>query len=670
MIVAAPLARTRAFAARREATTWVVLASLVLVSTIVRVVFAHWHTGPRYFPDEYIYAALSRSLAHGDFAVRDHRATFYAILQPLVATPLWSLFPTEIAYRLVQAENALAASLVVIPVWILGRRLGLARGTTYLVCAYALVVPMLVMIPVTISDFVAYPLAIGGVAAALRSLEEPSRKRQAMFLLIALLATLARIQYFVLVPAYLVGALALDRRSALRRHPIVFGALVPALVGAVLAATGYYSIGSGSFDPAIATWLPLQGFMLATIAGAVLVPGAVAAILRPSNRTQAAFSWLTSVMVVLTFLQASVPGAQEGRFKERYLFALLPLVALAFAVYVRNGRAHRWIVLVVSAMLIGAAAQLPFSAYSAFAQLYDAQSLIASWLLQQHLGASASSAVIAIFTSLAALLAILISLRRRLAVVALPLAVLWMLAATAAATYVDIHDNYHPANPVWVDDATGGASVTAIATPASDHLALVKQLYWNGSIDRELVLDSAVPTDTYATEQVKLGADGTLAGVRGYFLFDRGGTQATFAGTRLVAHRGPYELRQALSHPRVRLLVENQTPDGWLAPIARLRAWGEAPRPRVRFTLSLPAGASRGVRIWLGLRRFTVSPGARMPVTCVSGRWPLKVVFAAQKSQLRASPLSAPSSVRLTDARIVPGGPAVRGATRCSPLPS
>ncbi|HET7138337.1 MAG TPA: hypothetical protein VFI04_08265 [Gaiellaceae bacterium] len=670
MIVAAPVARTRALVARREATVWVVLGSLVLASAIARIVVAQWHTGPRYFADEYIYAALSNSLAHGHLTVRGEPARFYAILQPLLAAPLWQLFPVEVAYRLVQALNAVAASLVVVPVWLLGRRLGIGRGPCFLVCAYSLVVPMLAMIPVTISDFVAYPLVIGGVAAAVRSLEEPTRKRQLVFLALAVLATLARIQYFVLVPAYLAGALALDRRTAPRRHPFVFAALLPALAGAVLAVTGYYAVGTGSFRGAMITWLPLDGFILSTIAGAMLVPGAVAAIVRPANRTQAAFSWVTTVMVVLTFVQANVPGAQEGRFKERYVFALLPLVALGFAAYVRNGRPHRWTVLLVSAAVIGAAAQLPFSAYTAFAPRYDSQGLTAAWLLQQHLGASGASAVIAVFTSLAAILAIAISLRRRLAAIALPIAILWAVAATAAASYVDAHDNYRPSDPpAWVDAAAAGASVTAIATPSSDRLALIKQLYWNRSIDRELLLDSAVPTDVYATKQVKLGADGVLAGVRGYFLFDANGTQATFAGARLVAHSGSYDLFYAPSRPRFQLLVENRTPDGWLGQVGRLRAWSDAPRPRVRFTLSLPADAPGAVRVWLGLRRFKVSPGDRIPIACASSRWPVKVIFAS--AQGRMTGLTAPmTTARLTDARIASGGPRVRGGTRCSAVPS
>jgi hypothetical protein len=98
----------------------------VLISAVVRVVVAQLHTAPRYWPDEYVYATLSRSLAHGHLEVRGQPANFYAILQPILAAPLWRFFPIHEAYRLIQVENAIAASLVVIPLWFLGRELGLA----------------------------------------------------------------------------------------------------------------------------------------------------------------------------------------------------------------------------------------------------------------------------------------------------------------------------------------------------------------------------------------------------------------------------------------------------------------------------------------------------------------------------------------------------------------
>ena len=112
-----------------------------------------------------------------------------------------------------QAENALAASLAVIPIYMIARDLKLSRNYAYLCCLYALVIPMLVMIPFTISDFVGYPLALGAIAAAVKAIDRPSPKRQLVFLAFATLATVARVEYFVLVPAYLVAAIVIERRN-------------------------------------------------------------------------------------------------------------------------------------------------------------------------------------------------------------------------------------------------------------------------------------------------------------------------------------------------------------------------------------------------------------------------------------------------------------------------
>ncbi len=118
-----------------------VLGTMIVASTIVRTAIALRHSTSRYFPDEYIYTALSRSIAHGSLMIRGQTAHFPALLEPLVAAPLWGLFSTETAYRLVQTENALAASLAAIPIYMIARDLKLSRGYAYLCCLYALVDP-------------------------------------------------------------------------------------------------------------------------------------------------------------------------------------------------------------------------------------------------------------------------------------------------------------------------------------------------------------------------------------------------------------------------------------------------------------------------------------------------------------------------------------------------
>lgn len=647
----AAISRDRAVSSRVGARSWIAaIGGLMLGSAVVRFLVAQRHTAPRYWPDEYIYSAISHSLAHGHLQVRGQPAAFYAILQPLLAAPAWRFLPVYDAYRVIQAGNAIAASLVVLPLWLLGRELRLPRLTTYLVCVYALLVPTLAMIPVTITDFIAYPLVITAVAVGVRALNEPTRGQQALFLCVAGLATLARIQYVVVVPAYLVAAVVIDRLRAPRRHPLVFLALVPAAAGVVLAVTGYYSVGSGTFRLGMLKWIGLEGFLLSLTAGVAIVPGAVAGLLHANNRVEKAFAAFTSMFILLTFFEASTPAAAEGRYKERYLLAVVPLLAVAFGMYMNSRRAHRRTVLVVGAALVVAAFGIPVSGYTFNAPYYDSQTLNFAWLLQNHLGASTSSLLILLVVFLGVAVAIAGQWKRPVTPVALPVAIVWLVAVSVVAVHIDRVFN-KPANaPGWVDKAADGSNVTAVATPASGRIELLRQLYWNASVDREVTLDRATPTDTYATPRIQIGPNGELGGVHGYFLFDRTGTQAAFAGATTVATHGEFTLLNG-DHPRLRTLLENQLSTGWLSPYSWLRAWPADPaKPGsavVRFTLSLPAGGSRLVHMQLDDRTFVVRSGSSLQLTCGSARWPFSLLLAS--NDVAGDPLGRPITVKLTN---------------------
>lgn len=619
---------------------------MVAASAVLRGVAAHWHTDPRYWPDEYIYTALSRAIGHGNLDVRGHPTTFYALLQPLLAAPFWQLFPARTAYRLIQLENAVEASLVVVPLWFLCRELRIGRRAAYLACAFSLLVPTLVMIPFTISDWIGYPLAIAGVTVAVRCLNEPSRGGQIAFLSVAGLATLARIQYLALIPAYLAAAVILDGRRAHRRHPWVFVSLLPALAGAALIVTGYYAV---DLRPGIATWVLFQAFLLSLTAGVVIVPGAVAAMLRPVGRTEKGFAAFAGIFIVLVLVAASQPAAAEGRYKERYLLALVPLIAVAFGMHLRHARPSRLIALTVGAALIATAARIPLDGYTHRAPLYDSQTFNVAWLLEQHVGAATSALLIALFITGAALFAIAMSMRTRLRVIALPFSVAFALGVTVVATHVEVDHNIRLVDQTWVDEAAHGSPVTAIETPASPKIKFLKQLYWNGSIDRELLLESAVPTDIYATEQLRPGPNGELAGVNGYFLFDRTGTQAVFAGATRVAANGDFVLYRG-DRPRFHILAENQLSTKWLSPYARLRAWPideEAGSPLVHFTLSLPPTRARRVHVQLGNQIFIVTSGSPLELTCRSRAWPFKLLIVSPEAV--PDPLGRPVTVRMTN---------------------
>ena len=83
------------------------LTGLVATSFLLRVVVAGGHRVPRLFPDEYIYATVSRSLSHGELTIRGEPAAFPALLEPLLAAPLWWIAGDDIqlGYALVQSPR-------------------------------------------------------------------------------------------------------------------------------------------------------------------------------------------------------------------------------------------------------------------------------------------------------------------------------------------------------------------------------------------------------------------------------------------------------------------------------------------------------------------------------------------------------------------------------------
>ena len=167
----APAAVSRAAAVPAR----LLLSGIVAASFLLRFVAALWHTTPLYFPDEYIYSGISRSLAEsGKPLIRGSSAHFPAMLEPLLAAPFWLTHDPDLAYRLTQAENALAMSLAAVPVYLLVRRLGGGAWVALAGAALTVASPDLFFSSFLLADAIAYPLVLGAVYLGVCALAEPS----------------------------------------------------------------------------------------------------------------------------------------------------------------------------------------------------------------------------------------------------------------------------------------------------------------------------------------------------------------------------------------------------------------------------------------------------------------------------------------------------------------
>jgi hypothetical protein len=425
---------------------------------------------------------------------------------------------------------------------------------------------------------------------------------------------------------------------------------------------GYYSavahlhVGLG-----LLRWAALDVFLLAIASGVVLVPGALVALAHPWGRRERAFALLTGLLALGLLAEAGAYASNGSqRFQERYLFALLPLLPVAFGLYLKRGRPARPAVALLATGLLALSARLPLSGYAAGTGSTDSPLLAGVLHVEGILGVGAGAGLVAAYAALAAIGAVAVAWRGG-GRAALAASVVFLAAASAAGTahLVSearlVRDRYVPARATWVDDRDIG-EVAALQTPFAPAAWLLEQLYWNRSITRELVLDHATPTDAFAVSAASVAPDGTLrarggAAVRSPLLVQEYAVTAQLEDARLLERAGMFSLWRPHGPARLRLLEVGRFSDGWLAQEGRLTLWpapGDAgTHGELRFALSLPPGRP-SVTFLLGSQRYRLVGGRqlslRLRVDSAAGLWSVPFTSAGGTYTADRRPISVRSS--------------------------
>ncbi len=136
-------------------------------------------------PDEMIYGLVGQSLwESGTLTIRDAAVPYYSLLTPaLVGLPL-AVGELARGVAIAQALQALAMSLVAVPVYLWGKPIA---GTRWALAAAALSVlpPALWYGGLLMTEALFYPLVVAALLGLARMLEEPTLVRQGTFLLLA-----------------------------------------------------------------------------------------------------------------------------------------------------------------------------------------------------------------------------------------------------------------------------------------------------------------------------------------------------------------------------------------------------------------------------------------------------------------------------------------------------
>lgn len=589
---------------------WVWLAGIMAASFGGRLIAAAGRVAPYYLPDEYIYPSLARSFAeHGRPLIRGAGVHFPALLEPLVTSPVWLVTDDPLtAYRLTQGLHALFISLAVVPAYLLCKKLALSRWVALTVAAFAVAVPDAVYASGMLSDPLAYPLVLTAVYAGVCAIVSSSSGAQLAFAAFSSLAVLARIQYAV-VPAAVIGAEVIADRgriaTSLRRMWLSLTLLVvpPVVLFATLGSDrvlGVYSDGKHSLHAgALAQWIGREAMLLAYACGWVLVPGAVAGLVvllfRPRTRAEVAFAATTVLLSGALLLEAAqIAVTDSHRFQERYLFALMPLLATAFALYVKRGQPGRIPVALGAAALLVVSARIPLSGYVASHNKDDSPTLWAVMQIERLLSVGTGSLAVALLAAALSVVAALVAFRKLPAAVAFLAAIAACGALSAGAASFDTHGSKNmrgslPLDLRWVDHADLG-SVDLLAPPGALRDQSWEQLFWNTSVERLVVLGSP-RIDHFDTKRATVARDGTLL-VNGRpnrrpLLVQTYGSTLQFTGVKRVSRALAWDLYRPTGTPRVRLIANGRFVDHWLAPAGAITVWTKR-AATLELTLSLP----------------------------------------------------------------------------------
>ena len=667
--------------ARARSSSPVLLGALVGVSFLVHALAAWARATPTYFPDEYLYAELGRSIASGGLPlVRGEWAAFPALLQPLVTAPGWLAHDVGLGFHLVQTIEALVASLAAVPAFWLATRLRLSTGVALAIAALTVSIPDLVYTGFVIAEPIAYPLVLGAIAAGTAALAAPTRRAQIAFVALAVLAAFARLQFAALPLCFLaatvlVGARERRLRTALREQLLPLALFALPLLALAAAPARLLGVYRGLFDyeldpTSVLHWSAATAMTLVYSAGVALVPGALLGtallLARPRSRAELAFGSLLAFVAAAVLAQAGLVAANgpEHVF-ERYAFYLLPLAATAFALYAARGWPARPLHALLAVGLVAMSARIPLAGFAAADQKEDSPLLFAVARLEQAAG-EAGTGSLAVAAAAAALAGSAILASRRPAIGAQ--AVLWISVAVCALSSIGaaafdqenaagLRREQVGADASWIDRAAHGP-VTQLAAPGAERSRTLGQLFWNRSLDRLVLLPGSRPVDQFGVARARISRTGVVlvgaAPLETPFAVDDGAAQLVFRDAAVVARSGSFSLWRPLGRAQLALALQGRYPDGWLAAPSRIRLWPAGPseplRGFLRIVLTVPARSHEvTVRVSSASSEelsVLVAPGkpvaARLRV-CADGPW---------QAQITGTP-----------ARFLVGAPAVRAVS-------
>jgi glycosyltransferase involved in cell wall biosynthesis len=338
---------------------WAWLSSLYIVAVCVQLALALRLVSPWIMADELIYSDMARSFAEtGRFAIRGTAAN-YGFVYPLLISPAYALFGSvQDAYDVARVLNALAICSVVLPVYLLARRV-VRPGAAFVSAAFSVAIPPMIYTGTLMTENAFYPIFVWVAYALVLALERPTLRRQLILLALCALAFLTRAQAVALVGAALAAPLLLAwiERGRPRRlsewkplYAVVAAAAIVAVAVEALRGRSPSTILGGysvtTTDASYPVWRSLRwiAYHVASVDLALwVVPFAALIVLtanaRHLDRALRVYCAATvAIAVFLTIEVAIFASTWSQRIEERNLFYLAPLLLIALMAWIERGQ--------------------------------------------------------------------------------------------------------------------------------------------------------------------------------------------------------------------------------------------------------------------------------------------------------------------------------------------
>jgi hypothetical protein len=478
------------------------VAAIAVLSALVRFGVALCVHTPIFYPDEYLYTALSRAIADGRFAeIRGGhiplRATT-AYLGPVLWAPMWLLAGVGVAYRLCQALGSVAFATAAFPAYALARRIGITGRGAASAALLTVAVPSGIFTSMLLSEPYAYPLFLLAVLAWVEAISAPTVARQIGAVLLGLgLSAAGGLQFLYFVPACLAAYLFLGASSA--RSYLVRAAIVLACAAYLVHAVEARFVRVSYPLETLGSWFLVNLFVFAIGAGWVVVPGGfvgLARLMKAGDRRSRAFALLTMFLLGAMLLEATVWSASGQGVYERFAFYGAPLVVVAFVWAVESGSLVKRDVAVVAYLGAAGAALLP-----ALQPLHDAgkdHAPTLQALSRFAYGGGTGAVVWAPILAGLALFAAWQSARSGWSLVVLAATICIAISAGSSLAYVQL-------KPTSITPHVHAPSGSALVVwSGANRFFLMKTLFWNPRITRVLVLGPGGAPDDFPFTQAAL----------------------------------------------------------------------------------------------------------------------------------------------------------------------